>query len=134
MNGATITNPRTTALATPAGYTAVGTGDFNKDGKSDILFSTCPAGSAAEIWTMNGDSMTGSFSGAAPSNGGGTYTLMGAEDINGDGYSDLLWQDMITNKVVATEMTAGNNVLATVALSSPGNANTFHLVASTGGG
>jgi hypothetical protein len=57
---------------------------------------------------------------------------MGAEDVNGDGFSDLLWQNTANGDVVATEMTAGGNVLATMNLNTAGN--TFKLVASTGGG
>ena len=54
-----------------------------------------------------------------------------AEDVNGDGFSDLLWQDATTGDVKATEF-AANGSMTTVALGAP--ASTFHLVASTGGG
>ena len=135
MNGATVTNTQTVPLNTAPGFKAVGTGDFDGDGKSDILFATGGPGSAAEIWTMNGDSVTNVYDINAPTSGAsgpGTFTLMGAEDVNGDGYSDLLWQNTVNGDVVATEMTAGLNVLSTVNLGAP--ASSFHLVASTGGG
>jgi hypothetical protein len=57
--------------------------------------------------------------------------LLGAEDVNGDGISDLLWQDTTSGDVKATEF-AANGSMTTVNLGSP--AATFHLVASTGGG
>jgi hypothetical protein len=133
MNGATATNTPA-AQSVPAGYKAIGSGDFNNDGKSDILFQTGGPGTAAAIWTMNGDTpITGAPTTiAAPTTGGGTFTLMGAEDVNNDGFSDLLWQDTSTGKVVATEMTTGGTVLGNVTLGAPASA--FHLIASTGGG
>jgi len=84
---------------------------------------------------MNGDSVVNTQDFNAPTmgaSGPGTLTLMGAEDVNGDGYSDLLSQNTANGDVVATEMTAGLNVLANVNLGAP--ASSFHLVASTGGG
>jgi hypothetical protein len=53
--------------------------------------------------------------------------------MNGDGYSDLLWQDSVTGNVKAVEMTAGGGILATTSFTPAGGA-TFKLIASTGGG
>jgi hypothetical protein len=38
-------------------WSAVGTGDFNHDGNSDILWQS--AGGQASIWEMNGDALIG---------------------------------------------------------------------------
>lgn len=132
MNGATVANTDSVALNTGPGYNAVATGDFNNDGKSDIAFAV---GGTAEIWTMNGDSMTNSNTYLAPTSGAsgpGTFTLKGAEDVNGDGFSDLLWQNAANGDVVATQLTTGNAILSTVNLTAP--ASNFGLIASTGGG
>ena len=110
-----------------AGYTAYGTGDFDSDGKSDILFTN--AGGDALIWTMDGTQQTGT-SGifAKPSAGS---VLRGAEDYNRDGTSDLLWQDGAATRVqlVNPNLTAGS--LISIA-NAPGA--TFTLVGSSGGG
>ena len=110
-----------------AGYTAYGTGDFDADGKSDILF-TDAAGDAL-IWTMDGTAHTGT-SGlfAKPSAGS---VLRGAEDYNRDGVSDLLWQDGAASRVqlVNPNLTAGSLININNA---PGA--TFTLVGSSGGG
>src|SRR5208282_151976 len=55
MNGTTILNPTTSYVATvptASGWTIVGTGDFNGDGKTDILWHDT-SGDVA-IWEMNG--------------------------------------------------------------------------------
>ena len=66
-----------------------GTGDFNGDGKSDILWQNTTAQPA--IWLMNGTNAT--FGGAAGSfNPGPSWHIKGTGDFNGDGKSDILWQ------------------------------------------
>jgi acetyl esterase/lipase len=65
---------------------------------------------------------------------GAGWTLLGAEDVNKDGFSDLLWQNTTTGTVAVQQMTTGATTLgALTALTTP-PAGTFHLVASTGGG
>ena len=116
-----------------ANFKAIGTGDFNNDGKSEIIYEDTTGGTNnAVIWLMNGTSQTGSPI-AVANPGGATYSLLGAEDMNGDGYSDLLWQDSVTGNVKAVEMTAGGGILATTSFTPAGGA-TFKLIASTGGG
>jgi hypothetical protein len=65
-----------------------GTGDFNGDGKSDILWQG-QDGTAA-VWLMDGTTAT--FAGAVGSNPGPTWEIKGTGDFNGDGKSDILWQ------------------------------------------
>ena len=136
MNGATGTP--TSVGTDPTGFTAIGTGDFNGDGKSDILFYDS-ATSQAEIWLMNGTSQVAGATPLvvnAPNTPADTYTLLGAEDINKDGISDLLWQGSAGN-LVATEMTGTSNTVSVLNQNvnlgmTPSTS--FHLVASTGGG
>jgi hypothetical protein len=132
MNGGAIAT--TGAALTPgANFKAIGSGDFNNDGKSDIVFLNNTDGSA-QIWTMNGAVQTGSpLTIAAPTaiTPGDNFVLKGAEDVNGDGFSDLLFTDS-QNNVKAVELTTGGAILTTATLASPASA--FHLVASTGGG
>jgi hypothetical protein len=68
-----------------ASWHAIGTGDFDGDGKADILWQN--DNGSAGIWTMNGTSLTGSVS--LPNPGAGWH-LIGTDDFNGDGKSDIL--------------------------------------------
>jgi hypothetical protein len=131
MNGSTIASSAT--LNSGANLTAIGTGDFNGDGKSDVVFLN-NTDHSAQIWTMNGTTEVGSpitVAQPTPTGAETNFVLMGAEDVNGDGFSDLLWRDTSTGDVKATEFAAGGT-MQTVNLAAP-NQN-FHLVASTGGG
>ena len=65
------------------------TGDFNGDGKSDILWQNDDGTPA--IWLMNGSTVL-SNSAAGPFNPGPTWHIKGTGDFNGDGKSDILWQ------------------------------------------
>jgi serralysin len=68
--------------------TSFGTaGDFNGDGKSDILWQA-PNGGQVYEWQMNGTQVTSS----AAIGGGAGWTVAGIGDFNGDGKSDILWQ------------------------------------------
>lgn len=132
MNGNKPTNTPV-ALAAP-GMTAIGTGDFNGDGNSDILFQN---GTQATIWYMNGDTVTGTQTVNHPT-AAGTWSVAGASDVDGNGASDIIWNDVAAGNTRASLMgPPADSASATVLngnynLSSP--ANTFHLVASTGGG
>ncbi|MBA2589718.1 MAG: VCBS repeat-containing protein [Alphaproteobacteria bacterium] len=132
MNGGTIATTGA-ALNNGVNLKAVGSGDFNNDGKSDIMFQN-QTDFSAQIWTMNGAVQTGMpINIAAPTvvTPGDNFILRGAEDINNDGFSDLLFSDS-QNNVKAALLTTGGATLATVTLGAPAAA--FHLIASTGGG
>ena len=66
-----------------------GTGDFNADGKSDILWRNTTTGQVA-MYFMNGTIPT---SGASPGLIPTTWTIAATGDFNADGKSNLLWRD-----------------------------------------
>ena len=66
-----------------------GTGDFNGDGKSDILWQD-DNGTPA-IWLMDGTNVV-SIGAAGSFNPGPAWQIKGSGDFNGDGKSDILWQ------------------------------------------
>jgi len=132
MNGASGTPAAIGSL--PAGYTAIGSGDLNNDGKSDVLLENTTTGNA-QIWLMNGTSQVGApINVTGPGTTAAGWKLLGAEDINKDGFSDILWQNTLTGDVQAQAMTTGGATLGALQdLGTPASSS-FHLVASTGGG
>ena len=68
----------------------IGTGDFNDDGQSDILWQNVGTGQAA-VWDMNGTSIIGG--GTVGANPGPSWKAVGTGDFNDDGHSDILWQN-----------------------------------------
>ena len=83
------------------GWKEIGTGDFNGDGKSDILWQNTNTGQAA-IWEMNGTTVTdASLVGPQPGPG---WKEIGTGDFNGDGKSDILWQNTNTDQAAIWEM------------------------------
>jgi putative lipase involved disintegration of autophagic bodies len=92
---------------------AIGTGDFNGDGRSDILFQN-DSGEIV-IWEMNGTSVIGTVSLGNP---GPSWHAVGTGDYNGDGHSDIRFQNS-SGEVVVWELN-GTNVIASGSVGNPG--------------
>jgi len=91
MNGVTLataafTNPSNTGRPD---WKVVATGDFDKDGKTDILFKN-DDGTLA-VWFMDGVNLK-SVSTLTPSHVGPGYNVVGVGDIDGDGNLDIVFQ------------------------------------------
>jgi hypothetical protein len=71
-------------------WKAIGTGDFNDDGHSDILWQNA-ATDQISIWEMNGNTLIGG--GRVSSVQGPSGRAVGTGDFNNDGRSDILWQN-----------------------------------------
>jgi hypothetical protein len=78
----------TSADASPDWHIA-GTGDFNNDGNSDILWRA-DDGSVA-IWLMNGTQILSSPVIATSADASPDWHIAGTGDFNNDGNSDILW-------------------------------------------
>jgi serralysin len=89
-------------------WKAVGTGDFNGDGRSDILFQNTDGQVA--IWEMNGTSPIAGGSQWVGANPGPDWKAVGTGDFNGDGKSDILFQN--TDGQVAIWEMNGTNPIA----------------------
>jgi FG-GAP-like repeat/FG-GAP repeat len=86
MNGNTAT-AKTVVGAAATDWKISGTGDFNGDGKSDLVWRN-DDGSVA-IWQMNGSTPTAqTVIGAASTD----WKISGTGDFNGDGKADILWR------------------------------------------
>jgi serralysin len=71
-------------------WRAVGAGDFNGDGKADILWQNTDGTPA--IWLMDGTNPIGRGV-VNHSNPGPSWRAVGAGDFNRDGKADILWQN-----------------------------------------
>ncbi len=92
MSGTTATSTQylNPLMVSDPSWRIVATGDFNGDGKADLVWQH--AGGWLAVWYMNGASMVGgqflnSGQPAAPG-----WQIVGAADFNGDGNADLMWQ------------------------------------------
>jgi len=103
MNGTTlIPGGGTASMAPTPDWSIAGTGDFNGDGKSDLLWHNSADGRTV-IWMMDGANViTGSgLAQFAPTL---DWTIAGTGDFNADGKTDIVWRNSVDGRVVLWEM------------------------------
>jgi hypothetical protein len=77
-------------------YQMIATGDFNGDGKDDILWRQ-PTTGAVYMMLMNGAAIT--FEGVVHTAGDLNWKIVAAGDYNGDGKADILWRNESTGMI-----------------------------------
>jgi len=137
MNGSTITASAdlTSAGASvrpDASWSIAGIGDFNGDGKADILWRNSNDHSVVE-WIMNGSTIIGtgdtSFGGVAIAPDA-SWSVVEVADFNGDGRSDILWRqnsDGVYGQTSEWQMNGANIVSSNPPAFSNGTVLTYPL-------
>ena len=102
MSGSTLVGGGAVSPNPGPNWTEIGTGDFNHDDQSDILWQNANTGQAS-IWEMNGNSLIAG--GPVTPNPGPNWKAIGTGDFTGDGFADdILWQNTSTGQVSIWEM------------------------------
>jgi hypothetical protein len=95
-------------------WQSLGTGDFNGDGTSDILWRNTSTGEV-DTWLMNNGQMTG---GAVLGTMSSAWQLAGIGDLTGNGTSDVVWRNTTTGQVqtwlISNDHVTGGSVIGTV--------------------
>jgi hypothetical protein len=100
----------------PTGYQMRGVGDFNGDGIKDVVWRDLTA-NLTRFWTFN----TSGIAVQTADNGaiiGPGFQIAAIADINGDGKSDLVWRDTVSDRSVIWNFNLGPNPGPTLQISS----------------
>ena len=117
-NGGFTPNNANAAAVVPTAWKVAGTGDFNGDGRDDILWRNVDGQMSNWLGTANG--------GFAPNNANAaavvptSWHIVGTGDFNGDGRDDILWRN--------TDGTVSNWLGTAVGGFTPNDANAARFV------
>lgn len=115
MNGAQVIGTYWLSInkMSDTNWQIVGAGDLDGDGKADIVWQDKTDGWLG-VWLMNGSQVVSTRILSIPKMTDPTWTIVGVQDVNGDGRADLLWQR--DDGHVATWFMNADQVIATYML------------------
>ena len=91
-NGGFSDNYANSAVAVPTDWKVAGTGDFNGDGRDDILWRSTSSGMIVDWLGQSNGSFSQNWNNSAvgvPTD----WSIVGTGDFNGDGRDDILWRN-----------------------------------------
>jgi len=96
MSGGTISGGAVAfATVSDVNWGIAGVGDFDGDGKADILWRNSTTGEN-QVWLMNGATILSAVATSAMPDL--TWTVAGIGDFDGDGKADILWRNPTTGE------------------------------------
>jgi hypothetical protein len=101
LDGAPLTGASAPALS----WVVTASGDFNADGKADILWRNTST-QKLMVWFMNGAAFLGSLAPVPDQAVAANWNATGTGDFNADGFRDILWYNQTTGKLVIWYMNA----------------------------
>jgi hypothetical protein len=126
LNGASVTGTQDldwhcdAASGCSAAWRPVGTGDFNGDGRVDVLWHNAQSGELS-VWLLNGATVTGTQSLSwrcdAASGCSSAWRAIAVGDFNRDGLTDVLWHNAQTGELSAWILNGAGVALSTQSLS-----------------
>ena len=112
LNGVSYTGQTRFLRVSDRAWQVRGVGDFNGDGKTDILWQN-KAAATYSISLLDGATSLGEI----PLSGAALGQLQGVGDFNGDGKTDLLWRNSLTG-ANTIELSSGSGFAQTISLPS----------------
>jgi len=102
MHGTTLMDGRLLSPSRVAdtNWKIVGSGDFNGDGRADIVWQHQTTGETS-VWIMNGTTLVSGTLLAPAGVGDTNWKIKAVTDLNGDGQPDLVWQNTATGYLAA---------------------------------
>ena len=91
--------PISGAATLPLNWKLAATGDFNADGRADVLWRNTTSQKLV-IWTMNGAAKVGNIIPSPDQAVDANWEVAAAADFNNDGARDLLWYNQTSGKIV----------------------------------
>lgn len=104
-NGGELLDPPDVPVSTT--WTIVGAGDVNRDGYPDLFWHKQDEGFVS-VWYMQGSSQISGQSIVPDGVSDTNWKVRGVGDLDGNGYPDLIWQNVATREVSAWLMTGIN--------------------------